>query len=81
VRGRSVNSFFETSKKLPRGRRLSLFLGGVLGLEEPNGEILPMDVWAAYMARATEGESPLGLPEGDSGDFRILYGGYHDPVF
>jgi len=30
---------------------------GVHGLEEPNGGILPMDVWSAYMARATEGEN------------------------
>ena len=56
-------------------------MAGVHGLEEPNGEILPMDVWSAYMARAREGEPPLGLAEGDSSDFGILYGGYHDPVF
>jgi hypothetical protein len=54
---------------------------GVHGLEEPNGEILPMDVWSACMTRATAGDLPLGYPEGDSSDFRILYGGYHNSVF
>jgi len=62
----------------PEGRRSMV---GVHDLEEPNGEILPMDIWSAYMARATEGDPPLDFPEGDSSDLKVLYGGYYDPVF
>jgi membrane carboxypeptidase/penicillin-binding protein len=62
----------------PEGRRSMV---GVHGLEEPNGETLPMDVWSAYMDRATEGDPDLGFPTGDLGEFRVLYGGYYDPVF
>ena len=62
----------------PEGRRSMV---GVHGLEEPNGETLPMDVWSTYMARATEGDPTLGFPEGDLSDFRVLYGGYYETVF
>ncbi|HEX2740234.1 MAG TPA: transglycosylase domain-containing protein [Rubrobacter sp.] len=59
----------------PDGRRS---LVGVHGLAEPNGETLPMDIWAAYMARATEGDLSLDFPEADTSDLNILYGGYSD---
>ena len=62
----------------PEGRRSMV---GVHGLEEPNGETLPMDVWSAYMARATEGDPTLGFTEGDASDLKVLYGGYYEPVF
>ena len=62
----------------PEGRRSMV---GVHGLEEPNGETLPMDVWSAYMDRATEGDPDLGFPTGDLGEFRVLYGGYYETVF
>ena len=59
----------------PDGRRS---LVGVHGLAEPNGETLPMDIWAAYMARATEGDLSLDFPEADTSDLNILYSGYSD---
>ncbi len=62
----------------PEGRRSMV---GVHGLKEPNGERLPMDVWSAYMARATESDPALDFPEGDSSGLRILYGGYYEIVF
>ncbi|HEX5974730.1 MAG TPA: transglycosylase domain-containing protein [Rubrobacteraceae bacterium] len=62
----------------PEGRRSMV---GVHGIEEPNGEVMPMDIWSAYMARATEGDPDLGFPEGDSSGMRFLYGGYYQPVF
>jgi penicillin-binding protein 1A len=62
----------------PEGRRSMV---GVHGLEEPNGETLPMDVWSAYMDRATEGDPDLGFPTGDLGEFRVLYGGYYETDF
>ncbi|MDF2701115.1 MAG: glycosyl transferase, family 51 [Rubrobacteraceae bacterium] len=62
----------------PEGRRSMV---GVHGLEEPNGETLPMDVWSAYMDRATEGDPDLGFPAGDWSDFRVHYGGYYETVF
>jgi hypothetical protein len=40
-----------------------------------------MDVWSAYMDRATEGDPDLGFPTGDLGEFRVLYGGYYETVF
>jgi membrane peptidoglycan carboxypeptidase len=58
----------------PEGRRS---LVGVHGIEEPNGETLPMDLWSAYMARATEGDPPLGFPEADLSDFRSVYRSYY----
>ena len=54
---------------------------GVHGLEEPNGEILPMDVWSAYIARATAADLPHGFPEGDSSDFRIHCCDYYNSAF
>jgi membrane peptidoglycan carboxypeptidase len=62
----------------PEGRRSMV---GVHGIEEPNGETMPMDIWSAYMARATEGDPDLGFPEGDSSGMRVLYGGYYEPAF
>ncbi len=58
----------------PEGRRS---LVGVHGIEEPNGETLPMDLWSAYMSRATEGDPPLGFPEADLSDFRSVYRSYY----
>jgi hypothetical protein len=54
---------------------------GVHGIEEPNGETLPMDVWSAYMARATEGDPTLGFPQGNLNDFKVVYGGYYETNF
>ncbi len=56
----------------PEGRRSMV---GVHGLEEPNGERLPMDIWSGYMARATEGDIALEFPEADTTDLTISYGG------
>jgi membrane peptidoglycan carboxypeptidase len=56
----------------PEGRRS---LVGVHGIEEPNGETLPMDIWSDYMARATEGDLALDFPEADTSDLDILTGG------
>jgi penicillin-binding protein 1A len=58
----------------PEGRRS---MAGVHGIEELNGETLPMDIWSSYMARATEGEPSLGFPEATLSGFRIVYGGYY----
>ncbi len=52
----------------PEGRRS---LVGVHGLEEPNGERLPMDIWSAYMAKATEGDLTLDFPQADASDLEI----------
>ena len=49
---------------------------GVHGIEEVNGETLPMDVWSAYMDRATEGDPSLEFPEADLSPFRVVYGDY-----
>jgi penicillin-binding protein 1A len=43
------------------------------GLEEVNGETLPLDLWALYMKRATSGEPPIGFPEADPSEFEIRY--------
>lgn len=56
----------------PEGRRSMV---GVHGLEEPNGGRLPMDIWSAYMARATEGDLSLPFPEGDTAGLTVLHGG------
>jgi penicillin-binding protein 1A len=58
----------------PEGRRSMV---GVHGIEELNGETLPMDIWSAYMAEATEGEPSLSFPEPDSRRFRFVYGDYY----
>jgi penicillin-binding protein 1A len=52
-------------------------MAGVHGIEELNGETLPMDIWSSYMARATEGDPPLDFPEADLSGFRIVYGDYY----
>ncbi len=52
----------------PEGRRS---LVGVHGLEEPNGETLPMDIWSAYMAEATEGDLALDFPEADASGLEV----------
>jgi membrane peptidoglycan carboxypeptidase len=57
----------------PEGRRSMV---GVHGIEELNGETLPMDIWSDYMAQATEGDPSLEFPEADLSPFRIVYGGY-----
>ena len=62
----------------PEGRRSMV---GVHGIEEPNGETLPMDIWSVYMARATEGDPTLGFPQGDLNDFKVVYGGYYETIF
>jgi penicillin-binding protein 1A len=56
----------------PEGRRS---LVGVHGLEEPNGETLPMDIWSAYMARATEGDLTLDFPQADASGLEITSAG------
>ncbi|HJQ27734.1 MAG TPA: transglycosylase domain-containing protein [Rubrobacter sp.] len=56
----------------PEGRHS---LVGVHGIEEPNGETLPMDIWSEYMARATEGDLALDFPEADTSDLEVLTGG------
>ena len=56
----------------PEGRRSMV---GVHGLQEPNGERLPMDIWSSYMARATEGDLSLEFPEADASELEISYGG------
>jgi penicillin-binding protein 1A len=54
---------------------------GVHGLEEPSGEILPMDIWSVYMAQATEVDPPLGFPAADLSEFRVVHGGHYDTGF
>ena len=41
-----------------------------------NGETLPMDVWATYMAEATEGDPVLDFPRPDRREFVPLIRGY-----
>jgi penicillin-binding protein 1A len=57
----------------PEGRRS---LVGVHGIQEPNGETLPMDIWSDYMARATAGDLELDFPDSDESDFEVLTGTY-----
>jgi penicillin-binding protein 1A len=59
----------------PEGRRS---LVGVHGIQEPNGETLPMDIWSDYMATATAGDLDLDFPEADTGDLYPLEGGSSD---
>jgi membrane peptidoglycan carboxypeptidase len=58
----------------PEARRSMV---GVHGIEELNGETLPMDIWSAYMDQATEGEPSLRFPEPDPSKFRFVYGDYY----
>ena len=57
----------------PEGRTS---LVGVHGIQEPNGETLPMDIWSNYMAEATAGDLELGFPEADESDLDVLKGTY-----
>jgi penicillin-binding protein 1A len=57
----------------PEGRRP---MAGVHGIEELNGETLPMEIWSDYMVQATEGDPTLEFPEADLSPFRIVYGDY-----
>ena len=56
----------------PDGRRSMV---GVHGIEEPNGETLPMDIWSAHMARATQDDPDLGFPKAAMEEFDVAYGG------
>ena len=49
-------------------------LVGVHGIQEPNGETLPMDIWSDYMAVATAGDLDLDFPEADTDDLYVLEG-------
>jgi penicillin-binding protein 1A len=51
-------------------------LVGVHGIQEPNGETLPMDIWSDYMAIATAGDLDLDFPEADTDDLYVLDGSY-----
>jgi len=51
-------------------------LVGVHGIQEPNGETLPMDIWSDYMAKATAGDLDLDFPEADTEDLYVLDGSY-----
>lgn len=57
----------------PEGRRSMV---NVQGLEEVNGQTLPLDIWAAYMQKATAGAAPLNFPEADYDEFLPLNRGY-----
>ena len=57
----------------PESRRSMV---GVHGIQEPNGETLPMDIWSLYMAEATADQPPLDFPEADLERFRPLDRGY-----
>ncbi len=57
----------------PDGRRSMV---GIHGLEEVNGATLPLDLWAAYMKRATGGDSPLGFSGADYSELAPLNAGY-----
>ncbi|MBA2715146.1 MAG: penicillin-binding protein, partial [Rubrobacteraceae bacterium] len=57
----------------PEGRTS---LVGVHGIQEPNGETLPMDIWSGYMAQATAGDLELDFPEADESDLDVLKGTY-----
>jgi penicillin-binding protein 1A len=57
----------------PESRRSMV---GVHGLNEVNGETLPLDIFADYMAQATAGQPVLGFPEPDESQFKITSKGY-----
>ena len=57
----------------PEGRRPMV---NVHGLEEVNGQTLPLDIWADYMREATAGAAPLNFPEVDYEEFTPLDRGY-----
>lgn len=58
----------------PEGNRSMV---GVQGLSEAGGETLSLDLWALYMARATEGQPELGFREPDLSRFRVLDRSYY----
>ncbi len=62
----------------PEGRRSMV---GVHGLEEPNGETLPMDIWSDYMAEATADDPPLDFSEADLSEFEVSFGDYYFSFF
>lgn len=45
---------------------------GVHGLQEAGGETLPLDLWAAYMERATAGDPDLDFTSADLGRMRYI---------
>lgn len=57
----------------PESRRSMV---GVHGIQEPNGETLPMDIWSFYMAEATAGQPQLDFPDADLDRYTILESGY-----
>lgn len=56
----------------PEGNRPML---NVHGIDQVNGETLPLDLWSDYMARATEDDPVLGFNEPDLGRFTYVAGG------
>jgi hypothetical protein len=54
---------------------------GVHGLEEPNGETLPMDIWSEYMSESTAEDPPLDFPEADLSKFEVSSGDNYFSVF
>jgi penicillin-binding protein 1A len=62
----------------PHGRQSMV---GVHGLEEPNGETLPMDLWSIYMSEATEGDPLLNFPAADLSKLRFVHGGFYDNTY
>ncbi|HSL01338.1 MAG TPA: transglycosylase domain-containing protein [Rubrobacteraceae bacterium] len=62
----------------PEGRRSMV---GVHGLEEPNGETLPMDIWSEYMSEATTEHPPLDFREADLSEFEVSSGEYYFSAF
>ncbi|MGI8859834.1 MAG: transglycosylase domain-containing protein [Rubrobacteraceae bacterium] len=57
----------------PESRRSMV---GVHGIQELNGETLPMDIWSRYMAEATADQPPLDFAEADLENFQPLDLGY-----
>ena len=57
----------------PEGRKS---LVGVHDVLEPNGETFPMDIWSAYMAKATQDDLSLDFPEADDSDLDVISGDY-----
>jgi membrane peptidoglycan carboxypeptidase len=62
----------------PEGRRSMV---GVHGIEEPNGETLPMDIWSEYMSDATAKDPSLGFPEANLGAFETSSRDYFFTLF
>ena len=62
----------------PEGRRSMV---GVHGVEEPNGEVWPMDIWSRYMSAASAEDPSLGFPDADLSEFDVTYGDYYFDSF